>query len=150
MPQNTAIRTTGTQWDFLEPAMVPNLARTDHIKIVASGAGTFVTYPKGQILCQKDDGTNVFAKKGTAGYTGPHRILKYPVIVNDAGYHQLGGTWYTEGNDIFEGSVDAYYQGFFKCQDLTGTKDETVGRLVRGDYTTGILELGAASPVAAA
>ena len=150
MPQNVAIRTTGTQWDFLEPAMNPNYARTDHGKIVPSANGTFVSYPKGQILCQKDDGTNVFAKKGTAGYTGPHRIMKYSIIVNDAGNYQLGSSWLTEGSNVFEGSVDMYYQGFFKCQDLTGTKDDTVGRLIRGTYVTGILELGAATPVAAA
>lgn len=151
MPQNTAIRTTARTWDFLEPAMNPEYARTDHGVLIVAGAGLTVVYPKGQILCQKDDGTNVWAKIGTAGYAGPKRVLKYPVTVNELGQYQYGATFFTTGNEIFEGSVDFYYQGFFKCQDLVGldgTTQPTVGRLIRGTFTTGIIELGAA-PVAA-
>lgn len=149
MPQNTAIRTTSQVWDFLEPVINPNHARTIHNKMVSASSGTKVTYPKGQIIRQKDDGTNVWAKDGTSGHGGPPRVLKYPIIVNDAGYYQFGDTWYDNG-EIFEGTVEAFYQGFFKCQDLTGTVDETVGRLVSGTYSAGIIELGAATPVAAA
>lgn len=147
MAQNTPIRTTGAAWQFQEPAMNPNHARTDNGKLLAAANGQYLVYPKGQILCQKDDGTNVWAKKGTAGYAGPVRILKYAVVVNDAGKYQFGDTWYQNGGDIFEDSVDFYYQGFFFCQDLTGTKDASVGRLVRGSYSVGMLELGAANPV---
>jgi hypothetical protein len=88
MPQNVAIRTSGAQFDFLEPAMVPDYARTDHVTVPNAGAGLFVTYLKGQILRQKDDGTNVFAKDGTAGYTGPVRVVKYTFTINDAGQRQ--------------------------------------------------------------
>jgi hypothetical protein len=148
MPQNVAIRTSGAQFDFLEPAMVPDYARTDHVTVPNAGAGLFVTYLKAQILRQKDDGTNVFAKDGTAGYTGPVRVVKYTFTINDAGQRQLGSTFYVNVSEsTFEGSEDVYYQGFFKCQDLVGTVDATVGRLVRGTYVTGILELGAATPV---
>lgn len=146
MPQNTPIRTTGRRWDFLEPAIDPQSARTIHGKLVAAGAGTTVAYPAGQIVCQKDDGTNVWAKKGTSGYAGPDRLIKYPVIVNESGYWQYGDTWHTVGDETFEGTVAMYYQGKFKVQDLTGTKDEKLGRLISGTYTAGIVELGAAVP----
>lgn len=151
MPQNTPIRTTGRTWDFLEPAMHPNQARTDHGVLLAAGAGATIVYPKGQVLCQKDDGTNVWAKVGTAGYTGPKRVLKYPVVVDEFGRYQFGATFYAVGNETFEGSIDFYYQGFFKTQDLVGLTTDaimnTVGRLIRGTRLAGIIELGAAVPV---
>ena len=127
--------------------MYPETARTIHGKIIAAASGTTVVYPKGQLVRQKDDGSNAWAKDGTSGYTGPARALKYPITVNDAGQYQHGAVFYTVGNETFEGSVDMYYQGFFKCQDLVGTKNTTVGRLISGTYTAGILELGAATPV---
>lgn len=120
MSQNTAIRTTGTRWDFLEPAMNPNHARTKHCVLVAAGSGLYVRYPKGQVICQKNDGTNVWAKYGTAGYnTSICMIVKQPVLVNDAGDWQLtdqvtpiyGETW-------MRGSIDAFYQGYFRCEDV--------------------------------
>ena len=120
MPQNTAIRTTGRSWDFLEPAIDPNSARTIHNVLVAAASDTTVSYPAGQVIRQKDDGTNEWAKQGTSGYNGPARLIKYPVIVNDEGDWQYGDTWYTEGNEIFENSMEAYYQGKFKCQDVVG------------------------------
>lgn len=119
MPQNTAIRTTGRPWDFLEPAIDPSSARTMHSKIVASATDTEVAYPAGQVIRQKNDGTNEWAKQGTSGYDGPARLIKYPIIVDDNGYWQYGDEWYAQG-EIFEGSIAAYYQGKFKCQDITG------------------------------
>lgn len=101
--------------------MNPDQARTDHIALLAAGSGLYVAYRKGQIVKQKNDGTNSFAKVGTAGYGGPARILKYSYLVNDAGAHQMTdvSTWGLD-RQVYEGSVDAYYQGFFKTQDLIG------------------------------
>jgi hypothetical protein len=156
MSQNTVIRTSGAQWLKLEPAMEPELADLDHIKLKVAGAGATVAYPAGQIVAQKDDGTNEFAKIGTAGYAGPKRIINYPIVINELGQYQYGGTWVPPSDlatpELFEGSIAAYFQGFFKTQDLTGLADDatmaTVGRLVRGTRAAGIIQLGAA-PVAA-
>lgn len=149
MPQNTQILTVGREFDFLEPAMNPDFARTDHIKLVAAAAGTTVAYPAGQLVRQKDDGTNEFAKQGTAGYTGPGRLIKYPIIVNDAGQWQYGATWYTPGGvggEVFEGSLAAYYRGYFKTADITGLTSDAVmlavGTLHRGTRASGIFALG--------
>jgi hypothetical protein len=117
--QNTVIRQTGAQWAFLEPAMNPNHARTDHIKLIAAASTTYVLYPAGQVVRQKNDGTNAWAKYGTSGYGGPCRILKYPVLVNDLGQWQITGAASWNANDnIHEGSVDAYYQGFFFTNEI--------------------------------
>lgn len=119
MSQKNAIRTTGTRWDFLEPAMNPNHARTKHVKLVAAGAGLFAFYPKGQVVRQKDDGTNNWAKMGTAGFTGPSHIIKHPVLVNDAGEYQMSSNSSPLAGEQFNaGSVDAYYQGYFKCEEI--------------------------------
>lgn len=126
MSQNTAIRTTSRVWDFLEPAIDPNSARTIHGLIVPAATDTTVVYPMGQVLRQKDDGTNAWAKQGVAGYTGPARLLKYPVIVDDNGDWQYGATW-QENGEIFENSMEMYYQGKFKCQDLVGLSGTGVG-----------------------
>ncbi len=101
--------------------MNPAQARTDHVVLLKAGAGLAVAYRKGQIVRQKTDGSNEFAVIGTAGYAGPPRILKYSCLVNDAGQRQMTDlpTWNADA-EIFEGSVDAYYQGFFKTQDLIG------------------------------
>lgn len=119
--QNQILRSVPRKWDFLEPAMNPDEARTDHIVLTDAASDTFVSYPVGQIVKQKNDGTNEFAKVGTSGFGGPARIIKYPVLVNDEGQHQKTDelTWDT-GRDVFEGSVAAYYKGFFKTQDLVG------------------------------
>lgn len=121
MSQTDVLRDTGMPWDFLEPAMNPNQARTDHVVLKAAGAGLYIAYRRGQIVRQKNDGTNEFAVIGTSGYGGPPRILKHSHLVNDAGKHQItnDATW-NANRSVYEGSVDAYYQGFFKTQDLIG------------------------------
>lgn len=127
MSQNTAIRTTGTRWDFLEPAMNPDVARTKHCKLIAASGGTYVHYPKGQVIRQKNDGTNAWAKYGTAGYGGPCYILKQAYLVNDLGQTQLTEFATPIVNEAwFSGSIDAYYQGFFRCEDIVsaGGTDE--------------------------
>jgi hypothetical protein len=147
MPQNTVLRTLGRSWDFLEPAIDPNFARLIHGKMIAAAAGTTVSYPAGQVVRQKTDGTNVWAKDGVTGYAGPARIIKYPITVDENGFWQFGPTFYTGGvGESFETSVEMYYQGKFKCQDLTAAAlDDTVGRLISGTYTAGILQLGEAT-----
>lgn len=120
MSQNTAIRTTGTRWDFLEPAMAPNLARTKHCVLAPASAATYVLYPKGQVIRQKNDGSNLWAKYGTSGYGGPCMIVKQSVLVNDAGDWQITDfTSWNNDSEVFSGSIDAFYQGFFKCEDIT-------------------------------
>lgn len=126
MSQNTAIRTTSRVWDFLEPAIDPNSARTIHGVLIAAAADTTVAYPIGQVVRQKDDGTNAWAKQGVSGYNGPARLIKYPVIVDDAGDWQYGDTW-IENGEIYENSMEMYYQGKFKCQDLVGLVGSGVG-----------------------
>lgn len=127
MSQNTVIRTLGGHWDFLEPAIDPNSARTIHGKLKAAGAGVTLTYPMGQIVRQKDDGTNEWAKQGTSGYNGPARIMKYPMTIDENGNWQYGSTFYVNAGEAFEGSSEMYYQGKFKCQDLVGLTGSGVG-----------------------
>lgn len=120
--QTELVRDTGITWDFLEPAMNPDYARTDHGVLEVAGAGLYVPYRKGQILRQKTDGTNVWAKIGTSGFAGPPRIMKYSVLVNDAGKYQMtdSATW-DSNRQVYDAlSIDMYYQGFFKTQDLIG------------------------------
>jgi hypothetical protein len=121
MPQKDVIRTFGPEWDFLEPAMHPSYARTDHGVLVPAGAGAVLSYRKGQILRGKTDGSNLFGKLGTSGYAGPPRIMKYSVLVDSRGYYQMTETDAWDSNKAtHEGSIDFYYQGFFKTQDLIG------------------------------
>ena len=153
MGQNTPIRTTGQQWPKLEPAMDPQDARLVHGVLKVAGAGATISYPAGQIVCQKDDGSNEWAKIGTSGYTGPKRLIKYAVVVDENGKREYGSTFIVASDlvtpDQFEGSVAMYHKGYFKCQDLTGLtalNQPTVGRLVMGTYTSGIIELGTGQP----
>jgi hypothetical protein len=158
MPQNTPVFTVAREWDFLEPAINPNYARTDHIKLKPAGAGLTITYAQGQAVAQKDDGSNEFAKLGTAGYTGAKRLIKYTVTLDENGYWQYGTVFYVNTGTVdaerFEGTVAAYYRGYFKTQDLVGVADDdalaTVGRLHRGTRTAGIVALNEAAPVAPA
>lgn len=115
--QDTAVRTTGRQWDFLEPVMFPSQARTFHGVLKPPSSGNTL-YHKGQVICQKDDGSNEWAKIGTAGYTGPRGIIKYTMIVNANGQFQYGDTFFTSAAQAFDGSSEFYYQGFFATQDL--------------------------------
>lgn len=145
MPQNTPILTVAREWDHLEPAMDPGYARRDHVKVPVAGAGATVAYAIGQILRQKDDGTNEFAKQGTAGYTGPARLNDYPFVINENGLWQLGDTWNT-GAFASNLSIPVYFQGFFKTQDVVGLgADDTVMNaisvLIRGTRTAGIIKL---------
>lgn len=126
MSQDTVIRTTSRVWDFLEPAIDPNSARTIHGVLTDSATDTEVSYPLGQVVRQKDDGTNEWAKQGTSGFNGPARLIKYPVIVNDEGQWQYGDTWDANG-EIFENSMEMYYQGKFKTQDLVGLVGASTG-----------------------
>lgn len=128
--QDTAIRTTGRSWAFLEPSRDPNYARTDNIVLKSAGAGLTVTYVAGQVVCQKDDGSNEWAKIGTSGYSpryGCVRIIKETVTINENGVWQLGATFFAVGNEGFEGSLDAYWSGVFFCQELTGLYGTGVG-----------------------
>lgn len=123
MPQNTAIRTTPRPWDFLEPAMRPNEAHTIHGILKPAAADAVIAYRKGQILRGKTDGSNEYAKIGTSGYAGAPRIMKYSVVVNDLGQQQYTdqdtASWNING-ELHEGSIDMYFKGFFKTQDLIG------------------------------
>jgi len=121
MPQNTLRRTIPLEWDFLEPAMQPEWARTDHVKLKVAGAAAFIQYPAGQVLMGKNDGTNEWAKYGTSGYGLTPRINKYPVTIDENGLmvYTRNAVFVNDGNlDIFEGTIEAYYQGYFKTQDL--------------------------------
>jgi hypothetical protein len=128
MPQKDSILTVPRVYDFLEPAIDPNSARTIHAKLTAAATDTTVSYPAGQIIVQKNDFTNEWAKIGTAGFGGAGtarpRVMKYPVVVNDDGFHQKGTTWITDG-EVFEGTVAPYYEGKFKTTDLVGLDDGT-------------------------
>lgn len=116
MGQNTAIRTDVAKWDFLEPAMVPDYARTDHSVLLKPGSNTRI-YRAGQVVFMKSDGTNEVALPGTGGYAGPARIIKYDHIINSDGYWQYGDTW-VDGGPQHEGSVSMYYRGYFRTEDL--------------------------------
>ncbi len=155
MPQNVAINTVSTFWDFLEPAFDPNDARIDHAKIKVAGAGLTVSYLKGQVLVQKDDGTNEWAKLGTTGYgttypQGPKRVVKYPFTINELGQWVYGAS-FSAGMDFFESSIAVYYQGYFKTQDLVGMTTDAImnqcGTLIRGTRTDGVIHLNIMNPV---
>lgn len=122
MSQATPIRTTGAQWGSLEPIIRPNEARMMHGKLKAASAGNYIYYQRGQALVAKDDGSNEWAKVGTSGFGGAGtpkpRLLKYAVVVNDAGKHQLGYSW-NNFSDIFSGTVEMYDKGFFKTSEIT-------------------------------
>lgn len=151
MPQNQMLFEVPQAWAFLEPAINPSVARLMHGKLKAAGVGQKLAYAMGQVVRQKTDGTNEWAKLGTAGYAGPCRIVKYPVIVDENGYWQYGGTWVT-GHDTFETTVALYYQGFFKTQDLHGTAEvqtETV-TASGGTRTLGVTDVNGNLQVTAA
>jgi len=146
MPQNLVTRVQGRQFDFLEPSRHPNFAREDHIHVPAAAPGTTVTYPIGQIVRQKDDGTNEFAKEGTGGYTGPARIVKHAFTVDENRHYQQGTSW-RDGVLVSTHSRNAYFIGYFKTQDLVGLTeanfaDGTIGKPVRGTYTAGEILIG--------
>lgn len=148
MPQNVAIRTTGRRWDFLEPAMNPNFARTMHSVIVPASSATYVRYPVGQVIRQKNDGTNSWAKIGTSGYGGPPRLIKYPILVDDAGrWQRTDSSIPLINDDWYEGSVAAYYQGYFRTDDIVsqgGTNEVQTETLDAGvDGGTRTLKFGA-------
>jgi hypothetical protein len=105
--------------------MDPNWARTDHGVLVPAGAGLTVTYPAGQALQQKNDGTNVWAKKGTAGYAGAPRLLKYPVVVDEFGNYQKALAWSPVNQKFNAGSVDFFYRGYFRTTDIVGASGGT-------------------------
>lgn len=123
MSQMDVKRIDAALWDFLEPAMDPNRARTIHGKLLAPGAGLFTVYRKGQILLGKNDGSNEYAKIGTSGYAGRPRIMKYSCIVNEDGDYQLtdqdSASW-DDHRFTHSGSIEMYYCGYFKAQDLIG------------------------------
>lgn len=120
--QTTQLRSTPQVWDFLEPAQAPEFARTDHGVLKPAGAGLYLSYPAGQILKQKNDGTNSWGKVGTSGYGGPPRILKYSLLVDENGLYQmtLSQTWDSHKDRFDANSVEMYYRGYFKTQDLIG------------------------------
>lgn len=153
--QNTPIRTTGRQFAILEPVIHPEVARELHGVVKPASASSYDTYPMGQVMVQKNDGSNLWAKMGTSGYgaagNSRPRLLKYPIIVNDAGQWQIGPIWFTVGGDIHEGSVDMFYKGFFKISELTGNagggvnavQTETLGVGVDG----GTLRIAITNPI---
>lgn len=144
MSQMTVKRTFGEDWPFLEPAMHPDKARTMHGKLLAAAADSYIIYRKGQILLGKNDGSNLFAKIGTADYAGRPRIMKYSVIINDAGEWQMteSDAWDSNKHVHGPGSIDMYYTGYFKTQDLTGAggtnevQTETLDAAVDGGTRT--------------
>lgn len=142
--QGTPVRTVGAEFDFLEPFIHPELAREIHGKIILAASTTTVSYPKGQVVCQKNDGSNEFAKIGTSGYAGPARIVKYPFTINDAGRWQHGST-FVVGRTTHDGSIPLYYEGFFQTSELTGLGSDAnalhVGDIISGTRTSGIIKL---------
>lgn len=117
MPQSDLIMTIPREWDFLEPAIHPTTARTMHSKIAPAGAGLTVSYPMGQIMRQKTDGTNEWAKIGTSGYTKGQRIVRYPFVIDEFGKWVLGTTGIGKKH---EGTIALYYTGYFFKKDLVG------------------------------
>lgn len=118
MSQNQAI-THGRTWDFLEPAMDPNSARTFHAVLLKPTTGNLLLYRKGQVVRQKTDGTNEWAKQGTVGYAGAPAIVKYSTLVNEFGdYILTDKAGWDASYPVLSGSVDVYHSGYFKTQDL--------------------------------
>lgn len=122
MGQGTPIRVTPNRFDFLEPAIRPSLATLLHGRIAPAGAGLTKILVKGQVMRQKNDGTNVWDKDGVATFTGPVRLIKYPIIIDENGLWQYGAVFNALG-DKFQDTVAMYDDGFFKCQDIRGTSE---------------------------
>lgn len=146
MPQNQVRFTVPNEWAFLEPAIDPSSARTMHGVLKPAASGQTITYTAGQVVCQKDDASNSWAKLGTSGYTGRRRLVKYTITMDENGNWQYGSA-FINGQDTFENSVALYYSGKFKAQELlpAGLTDDataiTVGAFISGNRTAGILDL---------
>lgn len=141
----TPFVTVARDWDSLEPAKNPEYARTDHVVLAPS-----VTYAQGEVLAQKDDGTNVWHKRGTAGYGtaagSPRRLNQYPCVTNAAGRAFLGSALPSPaGAETGFDSMPAWYRGYFFTKDLVGIPDADalaeVGPLDRGTLADGIVHL---------
>lgn len=120
MTQKQSILTVGRTWDFLEAAMYPELTRTDHAVLLKPTPGNTLIYPKGQVICQKNDGSNEWAKMGTAGYTKSVRLIRTTIIVDENGNWQYGSSWQLGTAQVFSDSVPVIINGFFFTQDLVG------------------------------
>lgn len=141
----TPFMTLGAPWGKLEPAQRPMEARTKHIRLSAS-----VHYDKGQAVQQKDDGSNEYAAAGTAGFTGPALLLKYPTVTNASRkhQHQIPANPF-DPKDSQQDSVDAYHMGDFYAADLIGVTDANLAalgmRMIQGRliaHTNAIVRLG--------
>ncbi len=103
-----------------------------------------LSYPKGQLVRQKTDGTNEWAKNGTSGYAGPLRIAKYPVVINNSGEWQYGSSW-IEGQQISDDSVGLYMSGDFFIADLVGDVAALITsghlKLIQGTSAAGVVRL---------
>lgn len=101
-------------------------------------------YPIGQLVRQKTDGTNEWAKQGTSGYAGPLRIVKYPVVLNNSGEWQYGASW-LDGQQISDDSVGMYESGDFFISDLVGDVAALIAsghlKLVQGTSSSGVVRL---------
>jgi hypothetical protein len=137
--------TVAREWDSLEPAMNPDYARTDHVVLKPS-----TTFPQGQVIAQKDDGSNEWGLRGTAGYGtaagSPRRIMQYPCVTNAQGRAFLGSALPSpSGAETGFDSMPAYYRIYAFTKDLVGIPDDAalaeVGPLVRGTRADGIVHL---------
>lgn len=141
----TPFVTVGYEWDSVEPAKNPEYARTDHFVPKPS-----TTFPKGQVIAQKDDGSNEWAPRGTAGYGtaagSPRRVNQYPFVTNAQGRAFLGTALPNPaGSDTGFDSMPAYYRAYLYTKDLVGVPDDDalaeLGPLDRGTRADGIVHL---------
>ena len=129
----TPFLTVGAAWPRLEPAQNPNQARTRHVKLAPN-----TTFVAGEAIVPKDDGTEVYARIGTAGYgaAGKALLLEYPSVVDATGNARLGTAADIRPNSPSFDTVPAYHQGDFFVADTTGITDDAtlarVGELIQG------------------
>lgn len=130
------------QGNRLDP-LYPHDAAAQAVAIKPAGAGT-TTLQAGTILGEvtATPGTyGAYASGNSDGTQNPNAILKYTITVDTSGNITGLNEW---GQAVT--SVEAYYMGTFRTQDLVGLDSNAVtklnARLIEGSVTQGIVHIG--------
>lgn len=138
---------TTTIMDFsslkLVPFLNPEDARLLAVKLTASvelAAGTVL----GEVTAT--GAYDAYGDAGAGGLDVARLILAVDVVVDGSGLVTYTDTSGQAGGEFGQkhASAPAYYKGVFSCADLTGLTAAAVadlGRLIKGDASTGVLAM---------
>lgn len=144
MPNDNLIRTYSGR--KLSPAIMPNLARTQAIKLIPSA-----TYLQGTILGEVTATPGVYKAyvAGAGDGSGvPKCILEYDTTTDALGKHYLASSAVSEyGQGLV--TTSAYIKGTFRSQELVqagpGAIDAAavgvLGRILEGSITVGLISI---------